>query len=133
MNTKENSSGSTPGTDQSWAQAQLANSGQASAQAYLYQFVAGNDRYMGDIQFGSNTGDFAWIAGKFMPNEAQLALTSATGSVETFGSGASAFYDAGGANDDDVFDITVAGASTGVLMNSSAVDVKMIAKCSTSY
>lgn len=89
---------------------------------------------MGDIQLGSNTGDFAWIAGKFMPAEAQLALTSTTPSATgAFGSGASTYYDTAGARDDTVFDITVAGASTGVLMNSSAVDVKMIAEATGSY
>jgi hypothetical protein len=120
------------GTDQSWAVDQINNAvaPTQSTQAYKYQFVAGNDRYMGDIRFGSVDGEFAWAAGKFIPNEAQLALTStsaAGGATGTFGSGASTFYDVGGSNDDEVFDITVAGASTGLLMNSSAVAVKMIA------
>lgn len=125
MNTNTNTTTPVVGTSQSWAYATINNAGEPSAMGYMYQFVAGNDRYMGDIQFGSLTGDFEWSAGKLIPTEDQLALTTATGSVATFGSGASNFYDVGGANDDESFDITVAGGSTGVLMNSSTADVKV--------
>jgi hypothetical protein len=103
LNTNTNNTTPTVGTDQSWAYATISNAGSPapSAMGYKYQFVAGNDRYMGDIQFGSLNGDFAWEAGKLIPTEAQLALTTATGSVATFGSGASAFYDVGGAGKGD--------------------------------